>query len=240
MSEREPDAAPVPTPAPRGLGAAGAETFSLKQSMGGVRGLLESVIPITVFSLYFGITRDLRTSCIVALVPAVAFVLWRAVRREPVSQAIGGLLALGVGAFLAMRTGRSEAFFLPTIIKNVAYLAAFVISIVVRWPLIGLALGMFNSVADLGGERSAREVLRESTWWRQDPVALRAYTLASWFWVGMFAVRLAVQVPLFMLGKTAELGLLSVPLGLPLFGLTAYLTWLVVRRLPGRAGQETG
>ncbi len=64
------------------------------------------------------------------------------------------------------------------------------------------------------------------------PARLRAYSQATWLWVGMFGIRLMVQIPLYLLGMTATLGLANVPLGLPLFALVAYLTWRVIRRVP--------
>jgi hypothetical protein len=193
------------------------EQFSLQKSIGGVRGVLESVVPLTVFSVLFGLTHDLRTACIAALVPSVLFAAVRLWRRESLLQAVSGVLGVGIGAFLALRTGRSENFFLPSIIKNGAYGAAYALSILLRWPLIGVVLGF---------------ALGEMLHWRTVPARMRVYVQATWLWVGMFGLRLAVQVPLYLLGATAALGFLSVPLGIPLFALTAYLTWLVIRRQP--------
>lgn len=209
---------PVRQPTMRGAVAqAMGEQFSLQRSVGGVRGLLESVVPITLFSLVYGFSRDLTPSCVVALVPSVGFAAARLARREPLTQALSGVIGVGIGAFLALRTGRSENFFLPSIIKNAAYGTAYAISILVRWPLVGLVLGF---------------ALGEMTHWRSVPARLRAYAQATWLWVGMFGLRLLVQVPLYLLGMTATLGLASVPLGIPLFALVAYLTWLVIRRVP--------
>ncbi len=194
-----------------------AEGFSLEKSIGGVRGLLESVVPITLFSVIFGLTRDLKLSCIVALVPSVLFSTARLARREPLTQALSGVIGVGIGAFFALRTGRSENFFLPSIIKNAAYAAAYAVSILVRWPLVGVVLGF---------------ALGEMTHWRSVPGRLRAYSQATWLWFGMFAARLLVQVPLYLAAMTAALGFANVLLGLPLFALTAYLTWVVIRRVP--------
>jgi len=200
-----------------GLAQAVGEQFSVQNSIGGVRGLLESVIPITVFSLLYGIDHDLKRACVAALVPSAGFALWRVYRREPLTQAVSGVLGVGIGAFLALRTGRSENFFLPSILKNAGFALAYALSVLLRWPAIGVVLGF---------------ALGEVTHWRQVPARMRAYQLATWLWVGMFLVRVMVQVPLFLAGQTTTLGFLSVPLGLPLFGLTIYLTWLVVRRVP--------
>jgi hypothetical protein len=49
----------------------------------------------------------------------------------------------------------------------------------------------------------------------------------------MFLVRLAVQFPLWLADQTVLLGTLNAfVLGLPLFGLTVWLSWLVLRRVP--------
>jgi hypothetical protein len=193
------------------------EQFSLEKSIGGVRGLLESVVPITLFSVIYGITDDIRTSSIAALVPSVFFAIWRLAKREPLLQAVSGAIGIGIGAYLATRTGRSENFFATSILKNIAFAVAYLVSIAVRWPLIGVALGF---------------ALGEGTGWRAVPERLRAYQRATWIWVGMFSLRVAVQVPLYLAAMTATLGFVNVVLGLPLFAATAYLTWLVIRRVP--------
>lgn len=234
MATVEDDAAQGPvTPAPAAqssLAQAVGEQFSLEKSIGGVQGVLESVVPLTVFSVLFGVTHDVKLSALSALVPAAGFSLWRLIRREPLTQALSGVFVVGLGAFLAVRTGRSENYFLPTILKNVAFGAGYLISILVRWPVVGLMLGF---------------ALGEMLHWREVPARMRAYQQATWLWVGLFAVRLLVEVPLYLMGETAALGWLSVPLGIPLFALTAYLTWLVVRRVPvahapGHATGPTG
>jgi hypothetical protein len=199
------------------LAQAVGEQFSLEKSIGGVRGVLESVVPLTVFSVLYGVTHDLKLSALSALAPAAAFSAWRLIRREPLTQALSGVFSVGLGAFVALRTGRSENYFLPTIIKNVIFAAIYALSIAVRWPLVGLVLGF---------------TLGEMFHWREVPARMRVYQVATWLWVGLFGVRLLVQVPLYLMGRTAALGWLSVPLGIPLFALTAYLTWLVVRRVP--------
>jgi hypothetical protein len=48
----------------------------------------------------------------------------------------------------------------------------------------------------------------------------------------MFLLRLAVQLPLYAAGMVGALGAARLAMGLPLFGLTAYLSWLVLRQVP--------
>jgi hypothetical protein len=200
------------------MAQAGAAQFSLNEAVGGVRGLLESVVPFAVFSGVYAVTEELRPSVIAALVPAVLLALWRIVAREPLTQAVSGVVGIGIGALIASRTGNATDMFVPSILKNTASAAVCAVSVFVRWPIVGLVVGPVT------GEMFA---------WRRDPARLAAYRLVTWLWVAMFLVRLAVQVPLWATKQTVLLGTLNAfVLGLPLFGLTVWLSWVVLRRVP--------
>jgi len=200
------------------MAQAAAAQFSLSDVVGGVRGLLESVVPFAVFSGAYAITHELRPSIIAALVPAVLLALWRIVAREPLTQAISGVVGIGIGAWIASRTGNASDVFVPGILKNTASALVCAISALVRWPIVGLLIGPVT------GELLA---------WRKDGARLAAYRLVTWIWVAMFLVRLAVQVPLWLADQTVLLGTLNAfVLGLPLFGLTVWLSWVVLRRVP--------
>jgi len=58
------------------------------------------------------------------------------------------------------------------------------------------------------------------------------YTRASWLWVGLFLTRLVVQLPLYLAGSVTELGVARTAMGLPLFGLGIWLTYLILRDDP--------
>ncbi|MDQ1287327.1 MAG: hypothetical protein QG622_892 [Actinomycetota bacterium] len=201
-------------PEPGSFAAAFAEQFSLEEAIGGPRGMIEAVVPMTLFSFAFGLGASMRTAVIAALASSVVFAVARLVSRQPLTHALSGVLGIALGAYLAMRTGRAENFVLPSLVKNSAQGAAFALSALVRWPILGLILGMVRG---------------EGVTWRRDPSRLRAYSRATWVWAGMFGVRLAVQVPLWMAGAAAALGFANVVLGLPLFGLVMWLTWAIVR-----------
>jgi hypothetical protein len=69
--------------------------------------------------------------------------------------------------------------------------------------------------------------------WRQDRRRLIAYQRATWLWVGLFVVRLAVQLPLYLAENVTLLGTLNgTVLGIPLFALTIWLSWLVLKPVP--------
>jgi hypothetical protein len=122
---------------------------------------------------------------------------------------------VAVAGYVASRTGRAEDFFLPGLLLNAAYAGAFVISIAVRWPLLGVIVA--------GASGRGME-------WREDPVRRRAYSRASWIWVGLFALRIAVQLPLYLAGTLVALGTARVAMGVPLLAVGAWLSWLLLRR----------
>jgi hypothetical protein len=151
-------------------------------------------------------------------VPLVVFALWRIVAREPLTQALSGAVGIALGAWLAHRTGHARNFFLPSIWKNAGFGLLYAASVVVRWPLIGVIVGPLTG---------------EMWHWRQSPARAKAYRLATWFWVAMFAVRVAVQVPLYLADRITLLGTLNgLVLGFPLFALVVYGCWLVLRDVP--------
>jgi hypothetical protein len=203
--------------APPGLKQAIAEQFSLQATIGGPRGLAESILPMTVFSVVWAFTHDVPRSVLAALLPAVIFAVWRIVAREPLTQAVSGVLGIALGAGIALYTGRAQDFFLPGILKNVGFGAVYAISALVRWPLVGVLLGF---------------TLGEDLNWRRVPPRMRVYQQATWIWVAVFALRAVVQGWLYSTGQATALGFVNVLLGLPLFGLAVGLTWLLVRRVP--------
>jgi Protein of unknown function (DUF3159) len=138
----------------------------------------------------------------------------RLVRRETLQFAIAGFVGVAIAAFIAKQTGRAEDFFLPGLFLNLAYAAAWLISIAVRWPLMGVIVG---------------PLIGEEMRWRQDPEKVRVYTRASWIWVGLFVFRLAVQLPLYFADELVALGVAKTAMGFPVFALAAWLSYLVLR-----------
>jgi hypothetical protein len=194
------------------------QEVGIAEAIGGPRGLIDAGLPGVVFAVAYPVTgSDLRLSLGIAVGCGVLLFVVGMVQRRPVRQAVAGLIGVGLMAFIAGRTGRPEDFFLPSIIKNAAYAAAYAVSILVKWPLLGVFLG---------------PVLGEGFAWQQDPQRRRAYAQATWLWVGMFALRLVVQIPLYLAGAVTALGFAGIPLGIPLFLLVGWLTYLVLARTP--------
>lgn len=189
--------------------------FSLLAVVGGWSGLVDAGLPSAAFALAYPLSgRDLRLSLVVSLLVGAAVAVARLARRRPLQNVLGGFLVLGVAAYIAHRTGKAADFYLPGLVINAGYALVYVVANVVRWPLIGLVVGL---AAGWG------------TSWRRDPVLLRAFTRAGWLWVAFFLLKLAVQLPLYLADRVVALGVARVAMGWPLWLLVLGATYLVVK-----------
>jgi hypothetical protein len=203
----------------QGQRAAGQERHGehalLLDALGGPHGIADSSLPSLAFVVAYTLGgNDLALSIGIALGAGVLIAIVRLVRRDPIQFALVGLAGVALAAFVADRTGKAEDFFVPGLLLNAGYALAYLVSIVVRRPLIGLIVG---------------PIIGEGMGWRKDPEKVRVYTRASWIWVGVFALRLAVQLPLYFSGALLALGIAKTAMGLPLFLVAVYLTYLVLR-----------
>ena len=191
-------------------------TPTIAEAVGGPLGMAETALPAVAFVVaYTASGQDTDTAAVVAVGLAVVLAAVRLARRETPRHALSGLIGVAFAAFVATRSGKAENFFLPGLLANAAYAAAFLVSIVVRWPLVGVI------VSQLDGE---------GTEWRRDPARVRTFTRASWLWAGLFVLRLLVQLPLYLAGAVVALGIARTAMGIPLFALGIWLTFLLVRR----------
>ena len=199
-------------------GSSAVEGVDLAAAIGGRRGLLDSGLPGLVFVTVFTLNgQDLKTAVWAALGVAGLLAALRLVRREPLTQTLAGLVGVGIAAYFASRTGEARNYFIPGFLLNIGYVFAYAVSALVRWPIVGVLVG---------------PLLGEGLQWRKDPPRLRAYTYATWMFAALFGVRLAVQVPLWLLDRVFILGTVKVLMGVPLFALVAWLSYLVIRAAP--------
>ena len=210
----------------RGMRALTAEEFSAKDAVGGVRGVVESVAPGLLFVVvYLATNQSLKPALIAASAAAVVAVVVRLVQRTPITQAFSGLLGVGIGVFWAWKTGDANDYFAYGLWVNVAYFLATLLSIVLGWPLVGLIMGLFRPEGPLSKTGSWAAVVD----WRDDPALRRRYALATWPWVALFGLRLAVQVPLYYASATGWLGTAKLAMGLPGTALALWVSWTLVR-----------
>jgi intracellular septation protein A len=189
--------------------------FDLADAIGGPLGMLETSLPAVAFVAAYAVSgSSTKTAAIVAVGLAVALAIGRLARRQTPRHALSGLVGVAFAAFIAVHSGRAQNFFLPGLLLNAAYAAAFLISIAVRRPLVGVIIGQLDRTGDT---------------WRTDRRRLQTYNRASYLWAGLFLLRLVVELPLYLAGAVLALGVARTATGLPLFALGLWITWLLVR-----------
>ncbi|MCW2776844.1 MAG: putative rane protein [Frankiales bacterium] len=206
----DPDQGPVPC-APRDV-----TTSAFVEAFGGVRGLVDSALPATVFVLVRLFTHALSPALYAAVGVGVAVLVLRRVRGESLQQAASGFFGLAIAVVFARATGSGEGFFLPGILTTALTGVAFVVSLLVRRPAVGLALGAFDPAY-------AR--------WAEHPPLVRAVRLATAFWALTFFIRSGVAYGVYRRAGDNDGALLIVinVVKWPLIVIAALLTVALVR-----------
>ena len=187
----------------------------LLDALGGAQGIADSSIPALAFVIaYTANGNELAMATWIAVGVGAVVALIRIIRRDPLQFALAGFAGVALAAFVADRTGEAENFFVPGLLLNAGYAIAYLVSIAVGWPLLGVILGPLTG---------------EGTKWREDPEQVRRYTRASWIWVGVFTLRLAVQLPLYFADALLALGIAKTAMGVPLFLIAVWLSYLILR-----------
>lgn len=188
-------------------------TGALLAAVGGIRGLVESILPGLGFLVVYTITKNLLPSVLAPLAVAVVFIVIRIAMRQALTTAIAGALGVGISAALALFTGNAGDTFIPGFFINGAVVLVVAISFLVRRPFIGALVGLLLNDDD----------------WRKDPAKLRVATIASLLWLTLFGLRLAVELPLYFANNVQALAATKLIMGVPLYAGVLWVTWLLVR-----------
>lgn len=188
---------------------------TLLEQMGGLSGLIASVVPVAVFVVLNAIAGYI-VALWAALASAMVIAVVRLVRRERLQPAVSGALGVGICAFIAYRVGEAKGFFLLGIWASLVYAALFAVSLLVRYPLVGV---IWHGLRGDGQQR-----------WRADRRIMRAYDAATLIWVLVFVARFVVQRWLYDNDETNALGIARLAMGLPLTALAAAVTVWAARR----------
>jgi hypothetical protein len=186
-------------------------------ALGGKKGIIDSTIPSLVFLLTYNITHNLRACLYVSIATAALLMIYRLIKRDTLMHSISGFIGIAFCGWFAWKTGSAKSYYAPSLWKNSGFMLLYLISILVKYPLIGVLLG---------------PILGENLKWRKDPKRLSAYTKATWIWFALFAIRLAIQYPLFKANQLNALGIANIFLGFPLYLATLWGTWLVIKSVP--------
>jgi hypothetical protein len=190
-------------------------TEQMADQLGGWRGLVESSVPVVVF-VFVNIIADLNPALIASVGVALAIAALRLIQRRPVRHAVNGLFGVGIGAFIAWRTGDEKDFYLPGILYGIGYGLALLLSVAVRQPLVG----WIWSVIVAGGKSE----------WRTDRKLIRLFSRLTVLWGVVWLLKVGVQAALYLADQDTALGVARLVLGYPPYLLLLAFTVWAVRR----------
>ena len=196
----------------------------LEQAIGGWRGAIESSVPAVAFLITYQVAdHELRPALWAASTLAVVLAVLRLVRRGSLQFVLSGLVGVAVSAWFVARSGKAEDYFIPGLLTNAGWGVAYLVSIAVRYPLIGVLVGALEG---------------EPLKWVRDAERRRTATLVTWCWVALFAGRLAVELPLYFAGQLNSLGAAKLLLGWPPYVLVVWLSYRMMKPYFASAATE--
>lgn len=207
----------VPAGGPDPAATTAAYEAAVKKAFGGKMGMADVGLPALVFLIVYTASKQLTPSLWGSVGVALLLAVIRLVRRETLQHAVSGLFGVIVCAVFAKFTGRPENYYLPGLLTNLGYGLACLVSVLVRWPLVGLLLGPITG---------------EMVSWRQVPGRQKAFTQSTLLLALLFFVRLAVQVPLWVSHQTTALGIARLVMGYPLYLPALYVCWQMIKAAP--------
>lgn len=179
----------------------------LSDALGGVRGSLETTLPMLAFVITWTVTQDRNLALGAAGGLVLVLLAARLVVGQSVQYVISGIFAAGIAAFFALRSGRAEDAFLPGILMSVAYGIGSLVSILVRWPLVGFLIGAADPAAREG----------DAFRWRRNDAAVAVCSRLTLVLVAIYVIRVGIMGPLYLTNNIAGLTVSKVVLGWPLW-----------------------
>ena len=204
----------------KGISSLASDDFSVIAAIGGIRGMVESVLPGLVFLALFVATHSLLWTVMVSVVIAVAELAVRLLQRQPITGALSGIGAVAICLVWAWLSRDARNYYFPGFIVNAVLVVLLGVSLAARIPGIGCVVEFARDAS----------VDRPSQWlhrWNDDPGLHRAYTYITWIWVAVLIARLAVQIPLYYTNRIGLLGTARLLMGLPLYALVIWVSWLI-------------
>ena len=239
MSERPPEEGPAEDREERGsLGDRIAASYGAQDgirrdangqidvlhAVGGVRGLLEAVVPGALFLAIYLSSGSLALALIIAVGLALAASVLRLLQRGSVMQSFSGAVGVVICAVFARVSGQAIDYYVPGLWLNAAYLVGCGLSMALRWPFVGILLGFIRG---------------EELNWRKQPARMRAYQWATGLFAGMFLLRLLVQLPLYLADNVAGIGIARIVMGVPLYALVIWWCWMISRPAAASSASRT-
>ncbi len=180
----------------------------LGEALGGLRGSIETALPMIVFVICWSTTSDRRISLGAAGAVTLVLAIARLVQRQTLQFVLGSLFATGLAAFFALRSGQAQDAFLPGILTSLAWGIGSLLSVALRWPIIGLMVGAVDQAAVAAGDPFR---------WRRNPAAIKVCSRLTLVLFAVYAIRVGIMGPLYLADHVAGLTISKIVLGWPLW-----------------------
>ncbi|MBS6346028.1 MAG: DUF3159 domain-containing protein [Alloscardovia omnicolens] len=185
------------------------DDFSVWEAIGGWRGVAEAVVPFVAFTVSYIFTQNLIFSLICVGVLLTAIIVARLVQKQTLMGALSGTFVTFISVAFAALQNSARDFYSPGIFINTFAVLILMASLILRKPGIGWILDQFTS-----------ESTMQSLY--------KPYVRATWVWIGGFVLRLAVEVPLYIMHNVEALGAARIITGVPLFACMLLISWLII------------
>jgi len=190
----------------------------LFSAVGGWHTVAEGVASRALFLVAYLATGKVLTSALITVGGVFVFAVVRLCTDRKVWQPAIGLVVVGVSALLAGSSGQAADFYLTVVVTQTGGGVLFLLSMLVRRPVVGVVLGIVR------GERLA---------WRLDRPRRRRYYLCTAVFLAKFAIAAAVLLPLYLTEAVVPPGIAATLLGgAPAAGVCVYLCWRILRERP--------
>jgi hypothetical protein len=191
------------------------KSLSVVDAIGGWRTIAEAIVSRVLFLILYLFTGQVLTSALVAVGGVLVFgVLRRRTEGKTWWQAVVPLAVVGLSALLAGGTGNALDFYLPEMLPDLILGPVFLVSMLIRLPVIGLVVGGAR------GERCT---------WRRDRARRRLYQRCTAVFLVKFAVAAVVMASLYLAGSVVGLGVATIVLTAPALAACVYLCWRMLR-----------
>lgn len=193
------------------------------RAIGGLRGCVEALVPGLAFLTMFVAGAPGILPVIASALIAAVFVVARLIAKTFLVPAIVGLAGIAVPVASAALSGQVIDSFVPHLVEDAVAAVVLLSSVVARWPALGVAIGF---------------LLPNIRWQKQYPLHRKLASLTL-LWAGLFALRIAVELPIYLTRNVTAMIVATLILGLPLFAPLAVYTWWNLRSIANAIATPT-
>lgn len=187
----------------------------LIEQLGGPWGVVKTGIPVLAF-VPANQLWGLQTAIMVTLGVSACFIVWAVARRENLQPAFAGLFGVAIASFIAYQTGEGRGYFLFSIARQVLLIIVFLVSLLIKWPLVGVVWTLINGLPKT---------------WRSNAQAVKYYSIATATWMTIFIIRSVVMAVLYVDDNVVGLGIVQVVTGWPLAAVAVGVTAWCIRQV---------